>query len=388
MPEANAQRQRRTPNGPPPVAAVVPFTSAAHEHTETIADISVTPSTNAQVLATIDIPAFGFIRNVYIEVTSTGGAIGTGALGGDYPHNLFSSIALSDVNGAPMFGPLDGYAALVANVAGAYASNPDPRRMPNYVGTITAAFSLRIPVEISHHDGFGSLANQNAAASYKLNLTINSFSSMMATLGTATAPTFRVRAYLEAWTLPNDRDVTGRLQSQFPPVHGTSQFWSQNVKAVSVGANTVPLVRVGNLIRTLAFICRNSSGVRTAGVFPDPATLNWDSRQLLLDSQMYRNSVAWERGNNLLNNSVDTGVFLYQFNHSDKNSAGDDNPSLWLPTVQSTRLELSGNVATAGNIQVLTNDVAPAEVIPAERYVETSQTGFHPDVGAANAAAA
>jgi hypothetical protein len=35
----------------------------------------------------------------------------------------------------------------------------------------------------------------------------------------------------------------------------------------------------------------------------------------------------------------------------------------------------------AGSIQVVTNDIAPAEVRPEERFVENSATGFHPNVG-------
>lgn len=380
-----AAPERRRPSAPPPT--VVPFVSAAHEHTEPVADITVTPGTSAQTLSAIDVPAFGFIRHLFFEITGTGGVIGTGSLGGDYPHNLFSSIALSDVNGAPIFGPYDGYATLMANVYGGYGFNSDPRRDPAFVGTINPTFKFRVPVEISHHDGFGALANQNSAANYKLNLTVNAFSAMMATLGTATAPTFRIRVFLEAWTLPNDTDVIGRPQQQFPPVHGTSQFWSQNVRPISVGNNTTPLVRVGNLIRNVVVVARNASGVRADNVFPDPAQVNWDARVLLNDSQGYRKFITWERANNLLNNTSDTGVFVFGFDHSNKNNQGDDSPTLWLPTVQSTRLEIAGVSAAAGTLQVLTNDVAPAEVIPAERYVETSQTGFHPAMAGVNSSA-
>jgi hypothetical protein len=49
--------------------------------------------------------------------------------------------------------------------------------------------------------------------------------------------------------------------------------------------------------------------------------------------------------------------------------------------MQSSRLELNGVAAAAGTLQVCTNDVAPVEVNPAERYVETSTTGFHPAAG-------
>src|SRR5439155_2739070 len=85
-------------------------------------------------------------------------------------------------------------------------------------------------------------------------------------------------------------------------------------------------------------------------------------------------------------NSRDTGVFAIALSNVDHGLVGDDDPTLWLPTVQSTRLELTGNSATAGNIQVITGDVAPVEVVPQERFVETSDTGFHPAIGVANPA--
>lgn len=380
-----AAPERRRPSNAAQVP-IVPFTSAAHEHTEAVADITVTPTASAQVLSAIDVPAFGFIRHLFFEVSGSAGVLGAGTLSGDYPHNLFQQISLSDVNGAPIFGPYDGYAALMANVYGGYGFNSDPRRDPAYVSTINAVFKFRVPIEISHHDGFGALANQNSAANYKLNLTINP-STVIYSVAPTTPATFRIRVYLEAWTLPNETDVVGRPQAQFPPVHGTSQFWSSNVKSVTVGQNTVPLVRVGNLIRNIVVIARNASGVRADNVFPDPVQVNWDARVLLNDSQGYRKYVSWERANNLLNNTNDTGVFVFGFDHSDKNNQGDDSPVLWLPTVQSTRLEIAGTIAAAGTLQVLTNDVAPAEVVPAERYVETSQTGFHPAMAGVNSSA-
>jgi len=369
-----------------PPAPLVPFSSAAHEHTEPFVDVTVTPATAAQNLGPFDVPAYGFARNIILEITTTTpGALGGGALNADYPFNIFQALSLNDVNGAPIFGPLDGFAALQSNIWGGYAFRGDPRTGPGFSGVITdTRLFLRVPVEIAHHDGFGSLANQNAAASYKLNLTVNTLANLV-TGGAPTAPVLRIRAYLEAWSLPDAVDMVGRPQAQFPPVHGTTQFWSQNIRPISVGQNTTPIVRQGNLIRNLVFIARNASGVRVDTVFPDPAQFIWDARVLLTDTQAYRIQVAHERA--ATNSARDTGVFIYGFNHSEKNQLGDDTPMLWLPTVQATRMELQGNSAVAGTLQIMMNDVAPAEVVPTERYVEQSETGFHPQVGTPTAQA-
>jgi hypothetical protein len=57
---------------------------------------------------------------------------------------------------------------------------------------------------------------------------------------------------------------------------------------------------------------------------------------------------------------------------------GDGTPELFLPTVQATRLECVGTSVTAGTVDIIVNDVAPAEVNPEQRYAEGSETGFHP----------
>jgi hypothetical protein len=81
--------------------------------------------------------------------------------------------------------------------------------------------------------------------------------------------------------------------------------------------------------------------------------------------------------------SRDAGVFAYLFNRSTKNTVGDDSPALWIPTVQSTRLEIAGNSSEAGTLQIITNDVAPVAVQPQERYQAESRTGFQPEMGGA-----
>jgi len=366
---------------------VIPFTAAAHEHTEPAFDVTGTPGTSAVQLGPFDVPAFGFLRHIYLEVTGATGNVSGGNLAADYPFNVIQSISLNDVNGAPIFGPLDGYALAQSNIWGGYGGQfVDPRLVPWFVSTINCAFGVRIPVEISHHNGMGALANQNAAAAYKVNITLNTLANIVSG-GSPTAPAIRIRGFLEAWTLPNETDVAGRPQGQVPYAHGTTQYWSQFIKSVSAGANTTLLPRVGNLIRNVLVIARNGTivngvGTRDDNVFPNPPILAWDARNIFNDTQNYRvermKAVA-----PITSGGRDTGVFVYPWGVSPGNSIGDDDPTFWLPTVQSTRLELDGSSVSAGTLQVITNDVAPVEVVPQERFVETSQSGFHPNQGVA-----
>lgn len=387
MSPAVAQSGRRAPQQNMP-QTLIPFTAAAHHHVEP-AFTTQSPTLGASVvnIGPLDLSAFGYLRHIVLECVGAGGTIGAGVLHPDYPFNLFQSITLFDVNGAPIFGPLGGYQALWANIVGGYVWAQDPRRNPQYVATINFTFLLRIPVEILAHNALGCLGNQNAAAAYKVQLAINPTTALYTTAPT-TPPNVTIKGWLEAWTLPAPADMAGRPQAQIPPAHGTTQYWSFFKRQTVVGNNTLLLPRVGNLIRNIVCIARNNTAqgagdtARDNTVFPSQPQLVWDARMLYNEDQLYRQTRDYETIENLF--ALDAGVFFYQFNFGGDGTqgrSGDEQPNLWLPTVQASRLELDGTTATAGTIEFITNDIAPVEVVPQERYVETNATGFHPEVG-------
>src|SRR5690606_12171348 len=148
---------------------------------EQVFDISVTPGASVQQLGPFDVPAYGYMRHIAIEVSGAGGDLDGATISPDFPFNIFSSIELQDVNGAPIYGPIDGYGTFVANLLGGYSGRPDPRAAHGYDGDFdTPKFIMRIPLEISHRDGFGSLANQNSASNYKVYLTLNQLTNLCA----------------------------------------------------------------------------------------------------------------------------------------------------------------------------------------------------------------
>lgn len=385
MPPVQSPANPRSNGRQAQVMPMVPFTAAAHEHVEPGPTFTALLGAAVQQAGPFDVPSYGYLRNIYLQVSSTGGIIGTAVAGADFPFNILQQITLLDVNGAPLYGPLDGYAAAWTNIVGGYAFRQDPRLAPSFSGVVTTpTFFIRIPVEISHYDGLGSLANQNAAAAYKLSFALNSVAAgtqgILASGAYATAPTITVRTWIECWSLPNSTDMAGRPQQQTPPAHGTAQYWTSRRQDVLAGVNTVQLTRMGNLLRNVFCIVRDATGARVDTAFPDPILFNWDARQLFNESQFYRINTEWERW---VVGARDTGIFVYSWSHSVHNRSGDETPNLWIPTVQSTRMEFNGNFAVPGSVQVLTNDIAPAEVVPAERYVERSDTGFNPNPDAA-----
>lgn len=366
-----------TPAAVQQAVPLIPFVQAAHEHVEgAFATVTVQPGASSLDSGPFDVPAYGYIRHVRLEVAAAGGVIGAGVLTPDYPWNLFERLSLLDVNGSPIF-ELDGYAALWANILGGYVYEQDPRGLPNYVGTTNCLFTIRIPVEINHFDGLGGIANQNAASAYKLSFRTRGSAQLFSTAPT-TVPTFTIKAFLEAWSLPNEVDLAGRPQEQRPPMHGTSQYWSSYSHGTVAGANTHQFSRVGNMIRNIIILARNNTmvagvGTRDDTVFPDPVTFQWDNNQLRQESQRGVVENLHEKITDLI--SRDAGVFGYSFSHSELGRAGDGPPSLWLATVQSSRIELQGNSATPGALQIITNDIAPVEVDPSQRYDLPNRTG-------------
>ena len=124
-----------------------PFTWSAHQHTEYGGLDALVSQAAGSVIQTADIPATGYLRNLCILLTtSTAGTGGTGLA--DYPFNIFQELTLNDVNGAPIFGPLDGYSAYLAQLTGGYAFRQDTKLQPNYSASTTApAFIPHQPVQ-------------------------------------------------------------------------------------------------------------------------------------------------------------------------------------------------------------------------------------------------
>lgn len=363
-----------TPEAPPTpqgVMAALPFVASAHEHTEPAFQFTATPGAAVQNINPLDIPASGYLRAIWLEVTATGGATGTASA--DFPWNLLQSVGLQEVNGSTIMNPIDGYALYIANICGGYSYTNDPAQAPFHVASSpNPKFFLRIPVEIAAKDGLGALANQNAAAQYKLSLAINTIAGAWS-VAPGTVPLLTVKGYLEAWTLPAAADNRGRPQAQIPPMLGTGQYWSQTTRATIVGNNTIGITRVGNYLRCIPIICRDTANVRSDLVSPEPFRLNWDGNMIHNVSQAYMQDMLRSKVNGPFTRPV--GVFCLPFNHVSTGRMGNEDPSLWLPTTDASRIEIEGTSAVAGTMQILVNEVAPVETNQAQRYEFPNQTG-------------
>lgn len=366
-------------------APLMPFIRASQLRREQpFLDVTKTITTSDQDLGATSVPAYGFLRSLFIVVTATGGA-GAAVFSEDAPFSALKNIFLSEPNGAIVYQANTGYETFLHNKYGGYNYANDPRAAPIY-GTNTTGgnfqFCLRIPVELRTRDALGALPNQNAAATFILRMTLASGAT--SALGTAlystqpatTFPNARIQVFAEYWDQP-PQTIDGVAAAQLPPAVATTQFWTTQQYQVVSGLNTIRLTRMGNYIRNLIFVYRSASTLRTGGdaQWPDPAYLYVDIHQqdaVVKAAWFYTmyerygyGFTAFAGGTTVpvvagadVPNGKDISVWAYDFCHEFDGQVGHENNDLWLPTKASSRVELQGTFGAAGVLTVLTNDVA------------------------------
>lgn len=347
------------------------FTRASMEHDEPAVDESFTAAEfgAGPVNLSFEVPAFGYLRDLVLLVEATSGAAGlaTVAAEPDAPFSAIRSITFKDVNGGFVYGPYSGFQFMLSNKWGGYGYDDNPENDPNYSAVDTAgdfAFVLRIPLETIARDALGSLPNLNSASQYRVEIVVADDADVYAT-PPDTLPGIRIRGYMENWSKPSAQDPRGNPQNTTPPFERTTQFWSVSEKAFGgSGTQRVRLDRVGNFIRNIGFVFRDSGGDREGDTFPSSLKLTLDGQLLHDELTVLRRSKMQRRyGYSLA--SIDTqdfdeAVVWYDFTHDFDGKPGGELRDLWLPTVQSTRLELEFNAGEAGTLEILTNDVAIA----------------------------
>lgn len=366
----NASASRASESSKSAPIAAVPFIRASAEHREPCGiDVSKQITASDQELGVFDIPAYGYVRSIVLLVTASGGAGASVTAKSDAPFTALKNIAFTEPNGATLHQFNTGHDLYLANKYGGYRNVGDAKIGPVYQGVSGTGgnfqFMLRIPIEINPRDGLGSLPNQNAAATFKLRLTLGKIADIYGTAPT-TAPTVRVQAFLEAWDQPESQSQ-GRVNQITPPAVNTTQYWSSQSYNVNAGQQTIRLTRVGNYIRNMIFVWRDASGNRnqtTQANFPTQSTLYLDTRPLdIVAKELWLAQMVDRSGYIAANeaaNGLDDSVFLVDYTHEFTGQLGYENRDLWLPTLGSTRLELQGVFGSAGTLTVLTNDVSVA----------------------------
>jgi hypothetical protein len=360
------------------------FRASSHEYIEKFNQSAALTSGNAQDAspAQNSVQSYGFLRRIRIRLRNSVAGSG-GTFNADYPAKLLSAIALTDPNGAEIYGgpTWSGYETMLAEKYGAYKAVNDTELSPLFsASTTTPLYVWTIPLELSESSGYGALPNFDAQSPYKLKLTLDSNANIWSAAPTTTQPQYLFDYIIECWTLPDAvNKLTGLQQSMFPPGIGqnlfgvqgvgcTVQHWSKSNPGITASsAVTASLIRKGNTFRGIVMVIRNSSNVRQAvSNFPNPLTFQIDGAPLWLNvdpavivEEWFRREIGQAAATS---KAADTGVVPVMFAAPDGvNIAGVDGTlggQGWLGNNQASRIEFAGSWGANANIlDVLTNDV-------------------------------
>lgn len=368
--DSTADGQPTRPSGDEAPTPVNPFTRASRHHEEPTHDETDTLGATAVQAGPYEIPSYGFLRSEYVHVETDGTGTGAAAVyDADAPFSAISEFALTDADGAPLVGPVSGYELYLINKYGGYVPPPlcDPKTWEQYTAPSTDgefSFALRLPVEVSSRDAFCALPNMNTSQQFRKGLRVGPKDGVYTTDPT-TVPSVRHRGIMEAYSPVPPTDLRGFRNQQEPPGRGSASYWSRHVVQISSGENTVQLPRLGNWLRNVIFVFRDTSGDRAAQ-FPSTVRMEWDG-SLIFDRtadywrQLMRERFALDAAAESAN-GLDTGVLAWDFTSDFDGHAGGEMRDRYLATTKGSRLELRGSFGAAGTLTILTNDVVPRSV--------------------------
>lgn len=316
----------------------------------------------------ISIPAVGYIKSIDLDVTIaiTGGT--TPALVADAPFTVFSMLELRNSSGNDLITPMTGYQWYLLNKYGCQdwdAPFSDPKVNATYNSTTTGIhFTLQIPCEISPYDTFGTIPALASNRSYQLQVTYNALANLISGSPTANVTT---TATVNYWTEPTAQSLTGAAQATAPKFNGTVNLWQYEAAAVTPGDKWIKSNNVGNVLRTLIFTLRNSSGVRVSADWPAVCELYLDNDPMFyLPLQLWQTNMSrWFHLSNAIDTvgGLDTGVFVIPFYALATGKAtANARRSQYLPTLDTSLLQLRGTSfgSNASTLEIITNSVQPA----------------------------
>lgn len=368
---AAAAQGAQAGGGEGPRAASLPFEYGSNQYREAPFDAFTKTLDGNPSERVLNITPGGFLRGVVLQVSSTGGVLGTtAALVADSPFSIFSSISIEDISGGPILYPMSGYAyATVQKWARPWEG--DSRLRAGFSNTINPAFTLRLLAEVK--DTLGVLANTDARAQYRLRYTIAPLTQTgpngLVTVSTGvTAPAVTVNTYIETWSSPDLNDLLGNPIGQVPDGLVASRFNMHETPAVTSGNNVVRATLTGNEIRALILILRNGNAAQARIDLTDAnaGTIRFrlDNRQLwsMRPSQLIESMAAFY---DFLGNGTwtrETGVYVIpRFRLGQE---GD----YWLQTVEQTLLQLEfggADVSTSpGTLEIIYDVLAVAGAVP------------------------
>lgn len=314
----------------------------------------------------VNVTPGGFLRGIVLQVTSATGVLGAGVLAADAPWSLFSSLSVEDISGGPILYPMTGFAAFIKQKY-FHPWEGDPSKRSDFSNTINPAFTLRLSIEL--RDTLCVLANTDARAQYRVRFTIAPSTAVFSTAPTTT-PTVTVKAYFSAWAQPDAHDLLGNAIQQVPDGLAASRFVMHEVPALNGGANVIRHTLMGNEIRAIAWIVRNSLGARVnlTDANAGPIDFRLDNRRLWkMNPSQIVEEMQWYY-EQLANGTQTREVGVYVIPRF--RDPGREVGEFWLQTVEQSLLQCEVNgtdlgANAPGTVEILYDELAVAGQLPA-----------------------
>jgi hypothetical protein len=364
-------------------AGVIPFQAASHEVIfDAFTSDSFTPGAAQVNLFNGSLGAikpYGYLANLWIKVKTSGGVAGTAVLAADAPYNALATFRFLDPNGHAIV-DTDGYGLYLLNKWGGRYYLGDPKLLPNAntTGLITWQFDPLLPLQINPELGIGAIPNMDSSGPYRILAIGNTQAAIYSTIPGLTSPLVTLSVGGEFLSLPDRQSrVNGAPQMIAPPgldkgyaIVGEYTKQTYNIQSGG-GVQTHRMTRVGNIVRQMFLVVRNSAGARIDWVATALATgtlvqFAFDTVPLWqADPQHVLDQMARRRSSGYgIIGALDLGLLVIDFAAPAELAVGslgqDGGFDQMIQTAQSSALELTFNwaaAAGAGVLEVYTSDV-------------------------------
>jgi hypothetical protein len=349
-------------------------------------DVSVTLTAGTQQLTPqYEIPATGFLEDVYILVentvtsstaTATSTSTGLGVLTEDGPYNVIDSITFTDTNNSEIIGPITGWDLYVINKWGGYTFQDDPEANTDLFTSTTNAtasssaagsfsFCLRLPVELVPRDGLGALPNKSSSTPFKVKTSVAAIATVYASTATV-GGSCRFRMTPTSYWEPTATDGSGNAVANQPPGVNTTQYWNKTDYTVAAGSFSTLLTNsVGFPVRNLGFVLRDTNSSRSQGEsdWPDPYKLQLQSN-IIIDriKKIWKKRITEAYGylaTGDASGQKDNGLYWQPYCRDFAAKPGWETRRGYLRTTDGMRMQAKGTIGGTGThkLTVFTNYV-------------------------------
>jgi hypothetical protein len=372
MATTTAEKPAAKKDAPVQMRPFFPGTLDLETHTKVYTNLL---STSQQPLETFSPKTNGYLSDLWIDLTASGGA-GAGTLQtvNDGIFGYIASIQLSDTGGQPILGPMTGHEFAMCVKWGGFSFSDDPRNSETFSEVTTAgngSFVLQIPIQFVKSQPLGVLPNTNSNNAYALDITVAASTAVFSVPPVTTQPTLVTTLWQDSYRQSSGKDAQGNQTVMTPPGLGAVLYLRRNILTTAAGSVDLQLQQQEGSYRALHFIMKDSAGSRTQGDadWPSPVQIPFNN-----DVPYDRTKRKWIRElertfgyTKVLTAAVnpvggrDLGVFTLPWNTDGGLQAGNENRYKYLSVSAADTLGYRGSIGGSGthSLTCLYNFVRP-----------------------------